>query len=240
MPIEILQRNWDHILQQVEAAMDTSGRKPGEVKIIAVTKKQQAAVIEEALTCGIQVFGENYPQEAREKIALVKSLGLSAEWHMIGHLQSRKAKIVADDFACVHSIDSVHAAAALEKELTARARTLPCLLEFNLTGEESKSGFPGWNSEQMEHSFQEIELLKTYSSVDIVGLMTMPPLTTNPEESRPVYQKLVQLREKIQKRFPNYSWNELSMGTSFDYRIAVEEGATMVRIGQALFGERHL
>jgi len=234
-----IQNNLDRVSTQVMKATEKSGRQPDSIKLIAVTKGQPVKVIEDAAKLGINRFGENYPEETAIKIKQLGPLFPEIEWHMIGHIQSRKVRMVVDYFSRVHSLDSLHIAAILSKRLAEELKTIPILLEMNLTGEQSKFGFPAWDDKTFEITLQEISEIVNYKELLVTGLMTMPPLSEDPEISRLIYQRLREIQIVLGKTFPEYNWSELSMGSSFDFNVAIEEGATMVRIGQALFGPRN-
>jgi PLP dependent protein len=158
---------------------------------------------------------------------------------MIGHVQSRKARLVADHFALLHSLDSLKLAQRLDRFAAERDRVLPVLLEFNVGGEESKAGWDASHESQWNLFLPEIATLLDLPHLRVHGLMTMPPLETDPEDSRRFFQRLRQLRERLAAQFPQADWRELSMGTSADYHVAVEEGATLVRVGTAIVGARN-
>jgi pyridoxal phosphate enzyme (YggS family) len=235
--VSSIRENYQSTLDQIAAAARKSNREPHVVRLVVVTKSQPLDVVQAAIEAGVRILGENYAEEAVTKIQSLA--GQSAvEWHMIGHVQSRKARLVADHFALLHSLDSLKLAQRLDRFVAERNRTLPVLLEFNVGGEESKSGWDasdptGW------HAFMpEIADLLQLAHLRVQGLMTMPPLETDPDDSRRYFQRLRQLRDHLAAQFPNVDWRELSMGTSTDYPVAVEEGATLVRVGTAIVGAR--
>ncbi len=230
--------NFEMISGIIQSASERIGRSNKDIKLIAVSKKQPLEKILFAQQLGINNFGENYPEETLKKIDCLQSDADSLSWHMIGHLQSRKAKIVALHFSCIHSIDSVHVAAVLNDELEKNNRTINGLIELNLSGEDTKTGFPAWSPELLDQTINDIQSIILFHRIRMIGLMTMPPLSENAEESRPMYKKLREIMIHISKIYPTQNWIELSMGTSFDYEVAIEEGATMIRIGQGLFGQR--
>jgi pyridoxal phosphate enzyme (YggS family) len=202
-----------------------------------VTKTQPVEVVQAAMEAGVRILGENYPEEGVTKMQFLAQQS-GVEWHMIGHVQSRKARLVADHFALLHSLDSLKLAQRLDRFAAEAGRVLPVLLEFNVGGEESKSGWnasdeSGWNT-----VLPEIADLLNLPNLRVQGLMTMPPLGIDPEDSRRFFLQLRQLRDYLAMQFPNADWHELSMGTSADYIVAVEEGATLVRVGTAIVGAR--
>jgi pyridoxal phosphate enzyme (YggS family) len=233
-----IQNNLDRVSTQMMKAADKCRRPLETIKLIAVTKGQPVDVIESAVGRGITRFGENYPEETVKKIKQMPTRSPEIEWHMIGHIQSRKVGIVVDNFSLIHSLDSYHVAEILSKKLSEELKSIPVLLEMNLTGEQSKYGFPAWDKKTLENTYQEITRMINYKELVILGLMTMPPLSEDPETSRLIYQRLREIQTALGKTFPEQNWSELSMGSSFDFEVAIEEGATMVRIGKALFGPR--
>ena len=225
-------------LDRIAAAAQAVGRDPQSVRLVVVTKAQPLAVVRAAVAAGIRTLGENYPEEAVEKILAV-GMGTGVEWHMIGHVQSRKACLVAEHFALLHSLDSLKLAARLDRFAAQVERILPVLLEFNLGGEESKFGWPAWDESRWQDLLPQVAEVLRCSHLEVSGLMAMPPLPEHAaEESRPYFQRLRCLRDFLTKHFPPASWQELSMGTSADFAVAVQEGATLVRVGQAILGTR--
>jgi pyridoxal phosphate enzyme (YggS family) len=231
----ILER-YQNTLEKIADTAFGCGRDPGDVKLVVVSKSQPLEVIQAAVSAGISTFGENYVEEAVEKIHALKDL--SIDWHMIGHVQSRKAEMVSRSFSMLHSLDSVKLARRLEHSCQERNQILPVLLEFNVSGEESKFGFPAWDERRWVGLEQDMEQILAFPHLNIRGLMTMPPFFDNPERTRPYFQQLRRLREFLSKRYPKSTWKDLSMGTSGDFVTAIQEGATFVRIGQAILGSR--
>ncbi|HTM10717.1 MAG TPA: YggS family pyridoxal phosphate-dependent enzyme [Verrucomicrobiae bacterium] len=222
--------NYRMILQGIGAAAARSGREAGAVRMLAASKSQSMEKVQTAIAAGIRLFGENYVQEAAAKKAAARA---PVEWHMIGHLQRNKVKAALDLFDVIESLDNLGLAQALEKEAAARGRIVRALVEVNLAGEENKSGLP------QEALAPLLEAIEALPHLRIEGLMAVPPLADDPEKARPYFRALAELREKFksQKR-SNIELKELSMGMSHDYAVAIEEGATLVRIGTALFGPR--
>jgi pyridoxal phosphate enzyme (YggS family) len=231
-----IRERYQHTLAQMTEAAAGCNRNPAEVRLVVVSKSQPLEVIQAAVSAGVSTFGENYPDEAVEKITVLKNT--SIKWHMIGHVQSRKAGLVATNFAMLHSLDSVKLARRLEHACTESNRELPALLEFNVSGETSKFGFPAWEEGDWSNLVQDLEQILAFPHLLVSGLMTMPPFFEDPERSRPYFQRLRRLQEYLAKRFPESTWRELSMGTSLDFMTAIQEGATIVRIGQAILGPR--
>ena len=176
-------------------------------------------------------------EEAREKILAVKTES-DCHWHMIGHVQSRKSNQVVEFFDYVHSLDSMKLALRLNTHASTLNKVLPVFLEFNLSGEESKSGWQSWNEDEWRALLLEIDAIMQLSNLRVCGLMTMPPYFDNPEDARPYFRKLNNLRGYFMRQLKIADLLELSMGMSGDYEVAIEEGATWVRIGQAILGPR--
>ena len=213
-----------------------AGRNPNEVKLVVVTKGHPLDVIQTAVAVGIERLGENYPEETVAKIEALKSQ--KVEWHMIGHLQSRKVKLVCDHFSWLHSLDNLKLAEKLNRHLIEVDKKLPVLLEFNVGGEESKFGWQANDPNLWKHLLPDVETLISYSNLDVRGLMAMPPLGETPQLSQSFFRKLRDLRDFIEKNITGLNLNELSMGTSYDFRQAILEGATLIRIGEAILGPR--
>jgi PLP dependent protein len=235
--ISSIRANYQYTLDQIASAARKSSRLPHEIRLVVVTKTQPVEVVQAAIEAGVRILGENYPEEGVMKIqSLAGQSGV--EWHMIGHVQSRKARIVADHFALLHSLDSLKLALRLDRFAAERGHLLPTLLEFNVGGEESKSGWDAADPSRWEGLLPDVSSILELSSLRVRGLMTMPPLGTDPEDSRRYFLRLRGLREYLASQFPQAEWRELSMGTSADYPVAVEEGATLVRVGTAIVGAR--
>jgi len=225
-------------LDKIAAAARRAGRDPDAVKLVVVTKSQPLEVVRAAMEAGALILGENYPEEGVTKIQSLQ--GFSAvEWHMIGHVQSRKAQIVAKNFNLIHSLDGFKLANRLNRFAGEEGRTLPVLMEFNVGGEESKSGWPASDESHWSELAGDIKSILALPNLNVRGLMAMPPIGENAEFSRPFFKKLVNLQEYLSSQFPPADFSELSMGTSVDYEVAVEEGATLVRVGTAILGARN-
>lgn len=233
----LIRERYLRTLETIASAARKSGRTPEAVRLVVVTKAQPLEVVQAAVQAGAHWLGENYAEEAADKIAAMGSQS-AVEWHMIGHVQSRKARLVARDFELVHSLDSLKLARRLDAAAGALGRTLSVLLEFNLGGEESKHGWPAQQDANWMAVLPEVEETASLAHLEVRGLMTMPPLSTDPEASRPYFAKLRRLQEFLSQKISGVEWAELSMGTSADYPVAVEEGATLVRVGQAVVGPR--
>ncbi|MEQ8161405.1 MAG: YggS family pyridoxal phosphate-dependent enzyme [Smithellaceae bacterium] len=222
--------NIEKIKQRIAAACSRAGRDPHSVELMAVTKTVSTERILQAVDAGITLLGENYVQEAREKQEL---LGGSARMHLIGHLQTNKAKYAVRLFDCVHSVDRLELAQELNKRAKAVNRILDILIEVNVSGEQTKNGV---SPAQVRELIGRIAGLENLS---VRGLMTMAPYSDDPETSRPYFQALRQLRDDIaREEIPRVQMAELSMGMTDDFEVAIEEGSTIVRIGRAIFGAR--
>ena len=224
-------------LDKIAVAAHSVERSLDSVQLVVVTKSQPVEVVQAVIEAGARVLGENYPEESVKKI---QSLGQfsAVEWHMIGHVQSRKAQLVAVNFNYLHSLDSLKLAARIDRFCGEAGRVLPTLLEFNVGGEESKSGWQAWDEAQWPALMDELSAVIALPNLQVRGLMTMPPLGQTAEFSRPFFQKLKRLQAYLSLQFPKVSFSELSMGTSSDYEVAVQEGATLVRVGTAIVGPR--
>jgi hypothetical protein len=223
------------VYERIAAAAMRAGRDAAGIRLIAVSKGQPAEAIRAAFAAGLREFGENYLEEAEPKI---RELDPSISWHMIGHLQSRKAKAAAALFTRIHSVDSLALARRLSRFAADSGKTLEILLECNLSGEVSKFGFPASEPSAWEGILHEWEQILPLPGLAVTGLMTMAPYSEDPETSRPVFRRLRDLRERALRELPQAGWRELSMGMSDDFEQAIEEGATILRIGRALFGPR--
>ncbi len=235
---DAIRERMDSALERIEQAAAGVGRQPGDVRLVVVTKAQPLEAAQSAVEAGAKILGENYPEEAVEKIEALAEYP-NVQWHMIGHLQSRKAKLVVAHFDMLHSLDSLRLAEKLERLLAEAGRELPVLLEFNVGEEESKYGWQAAREDTWGQLAGQVEPILALPHLKVQGLMTMPPLSDNPEDSRPYFVKLRRLRDFLAGQFPQSDWGELSMGTSADYEIAVQAGATYVRLGEAILGPRH-
>jgi pyridoxal phosphate enzyme (YggS family) len=235
---EEIKNRWLAVQERIELSAIRAQRKPDDIKVIVVTKFQPIERIEAATQCGIHDFGENYPELAVEKIEYFHNIS-DIRWHMIGHLQSRKAPLVAKEFSMFHALDSIRTAQKLDNALSVYNKILPVLLEVNVSSEESKYG---WKVDEKSCSqwMEQVEIISQLPHIRINGLMTMPPFFDDPELSRPYFSKLHDLLIELHKQFPALHLDHLSMGTSQDFGVAIEEGATMVRIGTAIMGSRNI
>lgn len=227
-----LRKNFDEILERIEKAAQRVGRNSHELKLVAVSKTHPVELLRDALAAGISVFGENKVQEAEPKIVDIGRN--STEWHLIGHLQSNKARKAVQLFDVIQSLDSIELARRLERICIEEGRSeLPAFVQLDLAGEETKSGIA-------ENDLPElIEFLRGCERLRFNGLMIVPPYFENPNDVRPFFRKLREIRDNLASKDAfSDGTGELSMGMSHDFEVAVEEGATVVRVGTAIFGER--
>ncbi|WP_457600740.1 YggS family pyridoxal phosphate-dependent enzyme [Hydrogenivirga sp.] len=218
-----------HILERIERACERSGRKPSEVKLLGASKTVPPERIREFYGCGLKTFGENRVQEFLKKYEALS--GLSIEWHFIGRLQTNKVKYLIDKVALIHSLDRQSLADELQKRASRENRVQGVLIEVNVGGEETKGGV------QPEGLCELYEYATSLPNLRVEGLMTIPPYREDPEKVRPFFMKLRELKEELERHF-RVELTHLSMGMSHDFEVAVEEGATIVRVGTLLFGER--
>ncbi len=224
-----IRANLEEVLRRIQHAAERAGRDAGAIKLCAVTKTVPAANVREAIACGVGLIGESRVEEAREK---QPEVGRAVEWHMIGHLQSRKAKQAVELFDVIQSVDSISTAMALEKRCAELGRTTRILVEVNTSGEEQKYGVAPGDVERLVREITSLERLH------IEGLMTMAAFVPDPEMARPSFRLLRQVAERLRERnIAGASFDVLSMGMSNDFEVAIEEGSAMVRIGTAIFGE---
>ena len=217
-----IEQNVRDLQQRIASACAGAGRSPDEVTLVAVSKTVQADAIEAAFNAGIRHFGESRVQEAKTKIEQLQRLKPDINWHMVGHLQTNKAKTAAAIFDIIHSVDSLKLAEALNN---CSPKRLPILIQVNVSAEATKGGF------MLSEVQETVKQMRRLPNLDIQGLMTIAPWVDNAEEVRPVFRHLRQLRDAL-------GLKHLSMGMSDDFEVAIEEGATLVRIGRAIFGER--
>lgn len=223
-----LEKRYAEIVGRIQAACGRAGRDPASVQLMAVSKTRHPDDIAAVAALGIETFGENRVQEARGKISLCSS---RLHWHLIGHLQSNKAREAVRLFEMIHSVDSLRMLELLDRYAQEEGRAMPVCLEVNVSGERSKFGMPP------EQLLATLESANRLFKVKIAGLMTIPPACEDPDEARPFFRALRDLRDRMQDQ-SGVNLPELSMGMSHDFEIAVEEGATWIRIGSLLFGPR--
>ena len=227
----MISENLKQVKRRIIEAAKRTGRDPSDIRLLAVTKEQSNVTVAEAIQAGMNLLGENKVQEARDKIETLGRGGF--EWHFIGRLQKNKVKFVFGLFDLIHSVDSLSLAEAIHKKGQEIGCCMPILLQVNISGEKSKLGFAPFDLPT------EIQKIAKLEGVKVSGLMTIPPHSQNPENSRPYYARLRELRDTCsQLGIPGMILSDLSMGMSNDYEIAIEEGATLVRVGVGLFGPR--
>ena len=219
-----IRANIEQVKKRIASACQRVGRSPDGVTIVAVTKLVEPSAITAAYELGIRHFGENRVQEAEAKIGQLSWLEPRPTWHMVGHLQTNKAKVAVEIFDIIHSVDSIRLAEVLSRRTP---KTLPILLEINVSGEASKSGF------SMAEVASALEAIAGLPRLETKGLMTIAPLVADAEQVRPIFRQLRSLRDSL-------GLEHLSMGMTDDFEVAIEEGATLVRIGRAIFGERQI
>ncbi|MGB9737552.1 YggS family pyridoxal phosphate-dependent enzyme [Chloroflexus sp.] len=240
---ETLSRRLAAVREQIAVAAAAAGRRVDEIQLIAVSKTHPPEVVAAAVAAGVSDLGENRVQEAQQKIAALTHLQPHPRWHLIGHLQRNKAKLAVSLFDLIHSVDSLRLAEALDRHARELDRRMPILLQVNVSGEASKEGFwlPGGitNDAAYRELLPAIEAILALPALEVCGLMTIAPIVDHPDAARPYFAALRALRDDLARRYPQASWRELSMGMSDDLSAAIAEGATMVRIGRAIFGKRH-
>jgi pyridoxal phosphate enzyme (YggS family) len=217
-----IETNLREVHRRIARACERSHRSPGEITLVVVTKEVGFSAVRAAFDCGIRDFGENKVQEAEDKIGQLSDLKSDVTWHMVGHLQSNKAKAAVGLFDIIHSVDSIKLAEILSRRAE---KTLPVLLQVNVSEETTKGGFA------VNEVVAAVEEIRQLPNLKVMGLMTIAPLVADVEEARPVFRKLRELRDSL-------GLEHLSMGMTDDFEVAVEEGATMLRIGRAIFGDR--
>lgn len=229
-----IKANLEDVRTNITNAALRAGRKPSDIKLIAVSKTKPVEDIREAVDCGIMTFGENRVQELTDKISYFDSLDIAPEWHLIGHLQTNKCKYIVGKTSLIHSVDSYRLADELNRESVKKSVITDILIEINIGNEESKFGV---KPEGCEALIREIAVLP---NIRIMGLMCVAPFTENPESNRGFFRQMKNLSVDIaSKNIDNVNMCELSMGMTGDYQIAIEEGATMVRVGTGIFGQRN-
>ena len=222
-----IRENLKRVRERIEGAARRVSRDPKEIKLVAVSKTVEAERIREAIEAGVTILGENYVQEAQKKI---EQIGKAVSWHLIGHLQSNKAKHAVNLFEAIHSLDSIPLAEELNRRAEKADRKIPVMIEVNLSGEPTKFGT------EEERVFGIAKKVLDLGNLSLDGLMTMPPYFDDPEMNRPFFERLRVLKDKMAKE--GIPMKELSMGMSNDFEVAIEEGATYVRVGTAIFGAR--
>lgn len=221
----------EQVKDRIARAVDRCGRDPAEIKLVAVSKTVPTEAVQAAIEAGVTDLGENYIQEAAEKIEALR--GLDVSWHFIGHLQTNKAKVAVKLFDLIHSVDSSKLAQELNKRAAAAGKVQPILIQVNISGEETKSGI------DPSQTIGLIRQIAELTNLHVRGLMTMPPFFNAPDMVRPYFKALKDLQGDVKSEaIPRIDMSELSMGMSGDFETAIEQGATLVRVGTAIFGER--
>ena len=229
---DILKERLARVEERIRNAAQACRRPTDAVRLIAVSKTMPAEIVQQAIEAGVTDLGENYIQEAKDKINSLARF--SANWHFIGHLQSNKAKYAVRMFDLIHSVDSLKLAKELDRHAKLNDKIQSVLVQVNVSKEESKSGI------YVEDTLRLVTEISRLENIAVKGLMTMPPIFNAPEKVRPYFAELRRLRDKIKaEAIPNVAMDELSMGMTGDFEAAIAEGATMVRIGTAIFGDRH-
>ncbi|HJO33659.1 MAG: YggS family pyridoxal phosphate-dependent enzyme [Anaerolineales bacterium] len=241
-----LTQNYERVRERVANAARRARRNPEDITLVAVSKARPLADVEALYRLGHRDFGENRAEEGIQKVhASQRTFAPDKDpivWHMIGNIQSRKAKHVAAGFDHIHSLDSVRLAQRLSRFAVEQAKTVPLLLECNVSAETSKHGFVA--AQHASHAEQWAALTEAATRIielprlEIRGLMTMAPIVPKPEAARPYFRALRDLRDRLTARFPAANWEQLSMGMTDDFEVAIEEGATLLRVGRAIFGAR--
>ena len=225
-----LNKRLENAKDRINKAALKCSRDPESIHLVAVSKTIPANRVREAIEAGVTTLGESYVQEARNKFNVLGTYSVS--WHFIGHLQSNKAKYAVRLFDLIHSVDTLKLAGELNKQAKKVNKFQDVLIQINISKEPSKSG------SDIENAANLIKDIVLFENLSVKGFMAMPPFFNNPEKARPYFIALRNLRDQIQKAFPGVILNELSMGMTGDFEVAIEEGATLVRIGTAIFGER--
>jgi pyridoxal phosphate enzyme (YggS family) len=226
-----LKKNLEHIKARIQRVAEACHRDPASIRLVAVSKTVPAEIVKEAIETGVTILGENYIQEARDKIKSLASFAV--DWHFIGHLQTNKAKYAVRLFDLIHSVDSVKLARELNKEAQKNGKIQKILIQVNIAGEDTKSGVSLADAPGL------LDEVGGFENLAVKGLMTMPPYFYQPEKVRPFFSALRDLRDQLKRKaLPNVILTELSMGMTGDFEVAIQEGATLVRIGTAIFGER--
>jgi len=236
---EEIRERLGQVEENIAVACARAGRDREEVTLIAISKTRSVEEIEAAYRCGLRDFGENRVDEALGKVPELNERHSEdpIRWHMVGHVQRRKAEDAIAFANIIHSLDSIRLARRLERFLSGDDR-LPILLELNVSGESSKYGFEASDDDSLAAFIEEARQMPDFPHLDVQGLMTMAPLVEDLELARPTFQRLRQVRDRLREVLPYSDWSQLSMGMTNDYKVAVEEGATMLRVGRAIFGER--
>lgn len=237
IPIEAMRENLQRVQGQIAEAARQAGRSVEEIKLVLVTKGQPPDLVKEVLELGVKRLGESYAEEGIQKMTALADYE-DIKWHMIGHVQSRKAGLVADHFAILHSLDSFKLARRLDRTAAEAGRRLPVLLQINVSGEESKYGFPAPEAASWNDWHRELEGILRLPNLRVRGLMSLAPLVDDADKARPYFERTRLIRDALASNYADQDWRQLSMGMSNDFQAAIQEGATLLRIGTAILGPR--
>jgi hypothetical protein len=232
-----IRNNYLSVVDRIAKAAKSVGKDPDNIRLVVVTKTHTVDTIQAVIEAGANNLGENYVEEAITKINLLKH-NPGIYWHMIGHVQSRKAELVCKYFQFLHSLDSVKLAERISRHTIENTKTIPAWLELNVGGEITKSGWDIWEDDNWVNIIPDFEKIFDLPGIKLLGLMTIPPYSIDPESSRLYYKKLRKFQEFLIKKYDLHDFEGLSMGMSADFEIAIQEGSTCVRVGQAIFGPR--
>jgi hypothetical protein len=239
--IDAWRQNLELLEAQIQNAISSTGRDRSSLRVVVVTKTHPADIIEELLELGVSDIGESYLQEAVEKMDSLENMGTNlskTNWHMIGHIQSRKAKEVAANFNWVHSVDSLKLARRLDRAAKDENKRLKVLVQVNISGELSKFGFAAKLAEDRDNLLESMKELISLSNLDVLGLMSIPPFDEEKAQAKKIFHQTIELRDYLEGQFPENPLPELSMGMSNDFQEAIIAGATIIRVGSAILGPR--
>jgi len=235
--ISVISQRLNQVNEAINVACARVRRNPNEVTLVTVSKRQPVELIRAAYACGLRCFGENYAEEAVAKMDALADLK-DIQWEMVGHIQSRKAKLIASRVVRVHSLERGKLARLLDQFRDPELPPLQVLMEINISGEASKEGIPGDDPARWSEILPLVDEVLTYPRLKLTGLMTMPPLQVEMEANRAYFRRMRELQDYINAQRPDLNLHELSMGTSTDFPVAIEEGATIIRLGEAILGPR--
>lgn len=230
--------NLHKVQDRMNQAAQSVGKNLDDIHLVVVTKTHPINVVEMVIEVGARYIGESYVEEGIPKIQALSGRS-GVEWHMIGHVQSRKASLLCEHFDYLHSLDSVKLAYRIDRFASQMGRILPVLIECNVSGEATKYGWSAWREDAWPELMYDFGKILQLPNLKVKGLMTIAPYFDNAEEARPYFRRLRLLREFLVDHYPNSQWTELSMGMSGDFEVAIQEGATWIRVGQAILGPRN-
>jgi len=236
-----IRENLGKVQDQIQSAAAQAGRSPEEIQLLVVTKKHPVETLQALIDLGVRDLGESYAQEGLAKKEALRANGIDLQnlkWHMVGHVQSRKANIVVQHFDWLHSLDSLKLAQRLNRSAQEQGSLLPVLLQVNIAGESTKFGFPAQEGNAWPQLFSTVEDLAQFKHLKIQGLMNMAPIVATANEARPHFARTRKLRDLLAANFADLEWNHLSMGMSADFEAAILEGATIIRVGSKILGPR--